>query len=508
MSHQHSRFLILLLPGIYRHGSDKTLYGIKRALVELMAQFPIYRTYTDRNTSREGDREYIKEAIRKACQKIPDLQHELNYIQDFLLLELWSSLSEEEKEQFIHFVMRFQQFTGPLMAKGFEDTFLYVYNRFISLNEVGGEPGNFGISSKQFHDFNQNKTKTPHTLNATATHDTKRGEDVRARLNVLSEMPQEWEENVREWAEINRNKKKTVEGAEAPDKNDEYFLYQTLVGAYPFDDNELPGFTQRIKDYIIKAIREAKVHTAWIKHDSDYEEAFVSFVEKILEPGDDNQFLKAFLPFVKNVSYPGIFNSLSQTILKITTPGIPDFYQGTELWDLNLVDPDNRRPVDFEKRKRSLQYMNQREDTLGLIRELLSSYRDGRIKLFLIQRALKARKENIEVFQKGDYIPLEVNGKYRDHIIAFARTHGERGAITVAPRFVNSLISENEMSENKYPLDSMWEDTHVVLPQELKGLNQLKDSITGMEVEKGEKLMVGDVLKYFPVALLLGEKYE
>ncbi len=505
--------LALLLKNIsskYRHGSDKTLYGIKRALVEILAQFPLYRTYTSRNASRDGDREYIKEAVRKASQKIPDLQHELNYVQDFLLLELWSSLSEEEKEQFIHFVMRFQQFTGPLMAKGFEDTFLYVYNRFISLNEVGGEPHNFGVSVEQFHDFNQKRTKTPHTLNATSTHDTKRGEDVRARLNVLSEIPQEWEKRVKEWAKINRSKKKVVEGEEVPDKNDECFLYQTLVGAYPFDHNELSEFTQRIKDYIIKAIREAKVHTAWIKPDSDYEEAFVDFVEKILEPGDkdDNQFLKVFLPFVKKVSYLGIFNSLSQTVVKMTSPGVPDFYQGTELWDLNLVDPDNRRPVDFEKRMRSLQHITEREDTLSLVQELLSTYRDGRIKLFLIHQALKVRKENIEVFQEGDYVPLEVYGKHKENIIAFARNRGERWAITVASRFVSSLIGENEMSENKYPLDSVWEDTHIVLPKGLKGSDQLKDAITGNKVKGGEKLMVGDVLKYFPVALLLGEKYE
>ncbi|MFW6185810.1 MAG: malto-oligosyltrehalose synthase [Halobacteriota archaeon] len=497
--------LALLLKNIsskYRHGSDKTLYGIKRALVEIMAQFPIYRTYTSSTASREKDREFIKEAIRKARRKIPDLQHELNYIQDFLLLELWTSLSEEEKEQFIHFVMRFQQFTGPLMAKGFEDTFLYVYNRFISLNEVGGEPIKFGISIESFHEFNKKRTKNPHTLNATSTHDTKRGEDVRARLNVLSEMPQEWEESMKEWAEINRSKKKVVEGEEVPDKNDEYFLYQTLVGAYPFD-NELSEFTQRIKDYVIKAIREAKVHTAWIKPDSDYEEAFVSFVDDILEPGDDNQFLSAFLPFVKKVSYPGIFNSLSQTLIKITAPGVPDFYQGTELWDLNLVDPDNRRPIDFEKRKKLLQQISEREDTLELIQELLSSYRDGRIKLFLIQRALKARKENMEVFQKGDYVPLEVKGKYQDHIIAFARAKGERWAVTVAPRFVSGLAGVNEMGEKYYPLDSIWEDTHIVIPA---GLKPLKDSITGIELDGDEKLMVRDALKYFPVALILGER--
>ncbi len=503
--------LALLLKNIsskYRHGSDKTLYGIKRALVEIMAQFPIYRTYTNRTASRNEDRGYIKEAVRKASQKIPDLQHELNYVQDFLLLELWPSLSEEEKEQFIHFVLRFQQFTGPLMAKGFEDTFLYVYNRFVSLNEVGGEPGNFGISVGQFHEFNQKRIKTPHALNATSTHDTKRGEDVRARLNVLSGMPHEWERNVKEWAEINRSKKKVVEGEEAPDKNDEYLLYQTLVGAYPFDPNELPELAQRIKDYIIKAIREAKVHTAWIKPDSDYEEAFTSFVEKILEPEDkdDDQFLKSFLPFVEKVSYQGIFNSLSQTIIKITAPGIPDFYQGTEFWDLSLVDPDNRRPIDFEKRKRSLQHITEREDTLSLVQELLSTYRDGRIKLFLTHQALKVRKENIEVLQEGDYVPLEVYGKHKENIIAFARNRGERWVITVAPRFVSSLIGENEMSENKYPLDSVWEDTHIVLPQGLKGSDHLKDAITGNKVKGGEKLMVRDALKYFPVALILGER--
>jgi len=297
-----------------RHASDITVYGLKRALVEVMAQFPVYRTYIGHGASREEDSSYVEAAIEEAKRTSPGLLNELQFIQRFLLLDFGNYLSEDERNQWVNFVMRFQQFTGPLMAKGFEDTILYIYNRLLSLNEVGGNPHRFGISAGDFHRFLEKRAKLcPHSLNATSTHDTKRGEDARARINVLSEILKEWERMIKTWSKINRGKKRKIYGKGVPDRNDEYFLYQTLIGAFPFGEDDNYGiFKERMKQYIIKAIREAKVHTAWLKPDTDYEHAFISFVDKILNPTEGNAFLKEFLPFQQKVSYYGMLNSLSR----------------------------------------------------------------------------------------------------------------------------------------------------------------------------------------------------
>jgi (1->4)-alpha-D-glucan 1-alpha-D-glucosylmutase len=489
--------------GRYRHGGDITLYGLKRTLVEVMAQFPVYRTYVTHDTFSETDELCIREAIGKAAQSNPGLLNELAFIEKFLLLHFDDYLSNQEKKEWINFVMRFQQFTGPLMAKGFEDTILYVYNRLLSLNEVGGSPDKFGIPLDEFHDFNKRRANLwPHTLNATSSHDTKRGEDIRARINVLSEIPQEWNRNTQTWSKLNRGKKKKVNGVAVPERNDEYFLYQTLVGALPFEETGYPAFIERVKVYIIKAVREAKVHTAWLKPDTTYENAFIAFVEEILTPSEQNQFLGEFLPFQKKVAYYGMFNSLSQTLIKSTSPGVPDFYQGTELWDLNLVDPDNRRPVDYKTRRSFLQDIKQRagQDILQLIDELLSNKEDRKIKLFVIYRALQARRGNRAVFEQGRYIPLKVSGRLKDHIVAFARNHEENWAITIAPRFFTSLVGEGESPVGQ----DIWGDTHVLLPEGTPAL--WRDAMSRLVI-KGEKtLPVGEVLEYFPVALLVSKE--
>jgi (1->4)-alpha-D-glucan 1-alpha-D-glucosylmutase len=486
-----------------RHGGDITLYGLKMAMVEVMARFPVYRTYVSEEVFRDDDRLYIRAAVDKALQSNPRLMHELQFIRRFLLLELGDYLSEEEKKICVHFVMKFQQFTGPLMAKGFEDTTLYIFNRLLSLNEVGGFPQTLGISSEEFHGFNKSRNDFwPYSLNATATHDTKRGEDVRARLNVLSELPEEWETNIRRWSRINSKKKSRIDGHKAPDKNDEYFLYQTLVGAFPFGDEDYPAFVERIKSYVIKAVREAKVHTAWLKPDQAYEEACLSFVDRLLETPPQSRFLEEFLSFQKKVAFYGIFNSLSQLLLKITSPGVPDFYQGTELWDFNLVDPDNRRPVDFEQRRALLRDINDgvQRDILSFITELLRTKEDGRIKLFLIHKALRARNKHPQVFQEGRYIPLEVDGKFRDHMVAFARNHQKSWAVTVAPRFLVALVNHDED-----PLGSeVWRDTHVVLPEGSPG--EWNNVFTGEVIGNSKALGIGEVLLHFPVALLVAEE--
>lgn len=494
--------LLKTIASKYRYGSDFTINGLKRALAEVLTRFPIYRTYITQEGITQSDRSYIQEVIEAAKPHTPFLNNELSFIEKLLLLEYDDFLTQADKDQWLYFVMRVQQYTGPLMAKGVEDTALYVYNRFIALNEVGGEPGRFGISVSEFNEFNQKRQASwPHAMSATSTHDTKRGEDIRARLNVLSEIPEEWQKQVRTWSEINRSHKKTVKRFTMPDKNDEYLFYQTLVGAFPFFEHEYADCVERVKDYVLKAIREAKVYTAWLRQNSTYEDAFVDFVKAVLELSENNPFLKEFIPFQQRVAYFGIFNSLSQALLKITSPGIPDFYQGTELWDFSLVDPDNRRPVDFETRQSYLKTIKEqaKTDILKLIDELLATKEDARIKLFLTVQALKARTENLEVFREGNYLPLEVSGKFKEHIVAFARSNGNKTIVTIAPRFFTSLIQPGQ-----HPLgQEIWDDTSLKLPAAAP--SGWKDAITEQPVQANGTLHIGEALKHFPVALLVSQ---
>ncbi len=486
-----------------RYGSDITLYGLKRALTEVMASFPVYRTYVRSEEVRDEDGSCIRLAVDKARQRNPGVSHELDFVERFLLLQSPGDLSEEEKSRRLTFVMRFQQFTGPLMAKGIEDTALYVYNRLLSLNEVGGNPERFGVPLEAFHAYNLKRLKHwPHALSATATHDTKRGEDVRARINVLSEIPDQWEKKIREWNRINRKRKRRVKGLDVPDRNDEYFLYQTLVGAWPFEGREFPEFVKRIREYAVKAVREAKVHTAWLKPDGDYEDAYLSFLNDILEPG--NPFLQAFLPFQRKVAHSAVYTGLSQTLIKITSPGVPDFYQGCELWDLNLVDPDNRRPVDYEERKAFLKDIQAKveKDTRQLIGELLSTKEDGRIKLYLIHAALNVRRENKFLFQEGDYVPLETAGPFKEHVVSFARRKQGKWGVTVAPRFFFALTGERN-----HPLgEDTWKDTALLLPE--KAPEKWTNALTGEKLGGAGRLPVAEILRDFPVALLMSEAHS
>lgn len=489
------------IAGQTRLGIDFTMNGLKRTLAEVLVLFPVYRTYVNGDGLSEEDTSYIKEVIEAARGRIPLLVNELNFIEKLLLLEWEETLTPEQKGLRLHFVMRLQQLSGPLMAKGIEDTLFYVYNRLLSLNEVGGHPGKFGLTIADFHKFNQEQNTTwTHKMNATATHDTKRGEDARARLNVLSEIPEEWENQVETWSDINRSCKIDVRGKAVPAPNDEYFFYQTLVGSYPFDESENEAFVGRIKDYMLKSVREAKLYTAWLRPDSAYEEGFLTFVDKVLDFDESNSFIQEFLPFQKQLAGYGVFNSLSQTLLKYTSPGVPDTYQGTELWDLSMVDPDNRRPVDYEQRITFLKEIKEKAQTdiLTLIGDLLSSKEDGRIKLFLTYKALQARTQNLAIFQKGHYQPLEVSGKFKEHIVAFARSNGNKTIVVITPRFLTSLIKPG-----KYPLgEQVWQDTCVHLPPSASSTWQ--DAITDQKIQANGTLPVGEALKYFPVALVIG----
>lgn len=474
-----------------RHGRDITFSGIKKALIELLVLFPVYRTYISPEIFSEKDHAAIAEASRRAKDRNLDLFNEIDFVERFLLEHKWKA-----GENSLQFVMRFQQFTGPLMAKGSEDTALYVYYRLLSLNEVGGGPSGFGVSLDEFHRFNDTRARDwPDTMNATSTHDTKRGEDARARINVLSEIPEEWERQIEKWSRCNEGCKKKVNGRDVPDRNDEYFLYQALIGSIPFYFEA--GFRDRIKNYLVKAVREAKVHSGWVRPDTSYEEAFAAFLEEIL---DCEEFSKEFLPFQRKVAYYGILNSLTQTIAKITSPGIPDFYQGRELWDFCFVDPDNRQPVDFEKRISYQKEIAEREktDIMGLIAELLASRKDGRIKLFLIHRALLARKENSDLFAGGAYMRLDVEGEYKENVIAFARKHEGIWALTAAPRLAVTLVEEGELPLGR----GIWKDTNLLMNRNAP--RSWRNAITDQTLKTEDRIYLGDVLEHFPVALLLG----
>ncbi len=490
-----------------RHGIDITLNGLRRTLVEIASLFPVYRTYVNGSDISAADRKIMEKALRETKRRNPDLMPEIRYLEKFLLFEFFEYVSDEEKEGWVNFVMRFQQLTGPLMAKGFEDTTLYIYNRLISLNEVGGDPESFGVSIEEFHEFNKNRVSmTPHTINATSTHDTKRGEDIRCRINVLTEIPEIWAKKVKSWSRENRSKKTKVNGSLVPDKNDEYFLYQSIIGGLPFKTEHYGEFKTRLKEYIVKAVREAKVHTAWLEPDTEYENAFVDFIDKVLDFSHPDAFTSDILRFQTEVAFFGIINSLSQTLLKITSPGIPDFYQGTELWDLNFVDPDNRRHVDYKERNRLMDEIREGENKSGrkdLVCRLLDDRRDGKVKMYLIYKSLGFRNENIELYRDGDYIPLETRGEHRNEILAFARASGGKWGITLVPRFVSRLTDYDNIPVG----NNVWGDTSVIMPGESP--DTFYNILTGETVRKDKKkLFAGEILATFPVALLKGEKRE
>ena len=469
-----------------------SLDGIRSVLIEIIASFPVYRTYVSEKQFSKLDLHYLKQAIEEAKRRRGDLFEQIIAFERSIQIFFSEALSRPARRRLLYFLMRLQQYTGPAMAKGFEDTVLYNYNRLLSLNEVGGSPERIGVPPGEFHDFNKRMAEEwPYTMLATSTHDTKRGEDARARLNVLSELPDEWEKQLREWSRIASGMRYEGWGMRVPDANEEYFLFQALLAAFPFSMEEYPAFVFRIKEYVVKALREAKAHSSWLKPDRAYEKAMLGFIDKLLGQPMENKFLARFLPFQKKVAYFGVLNSLAQTVIKMGSPGVPDLYQGTELWDLSLVDPDNRRPVDFTRRRRYLQEIRDKD---GL--ELFSTREDGRLKLFILWKALQARKAAPELYSGGQYLPLAVTGRHRDRVIAFARRKGDAWAVVMVPRFLTGLIKEGEL-----PLgQGVWQDTAVVMPESCP--DSLNDIFTGNMVRSGGQVRLADALTRFPVALL------
>ncbi len=521
-----------------RRARDFTLNTLREALREVVACFPVYRTYVNKAGGAETDRQMIDTALARARRRNPAMEP---LVFDFLRQALLptadgnTKLPAEEHQQRLEFVMKFQQYSGPVQAKGMEDTAFYRYNRLLSVNEVGGDPQRFGGAPAQFHEANrQRRARWPRAMLATATHDTKRGEDARARLNVLSEMPAEWRRMLFRWARLNARNRTAVDGAPAPCRNDEYLFYQAMLGAWPADDpagststddpaaNPPPvapvDFVQRLRDYLLKAVREAKVHTSWVNPNEPYDRAVADFVDKTLAGPRAARFFASFLPFQQRIARLGMVNSLSQVILKIVSPGVPDFYQGTELWDFSLVDPDNRRPVSFAQRLSLFQDLEpllreepgSRDATrAGKVAELLRHWEDGRIKLLLTACGLLLRRKLPQLFVDGEYVPLEAAGENAAHVVALARRRENDIIVAIVPRLVASLVETGQ----SLPLGGdIWKMTRLPLPAALR-VASLSNAITHEPVEiqreSGQaSILLADALRTCPVALLQGHSFQ
>jgi (1->4)-alpha-D-glucan 1-alpha-D-glucosylmutase len=502
-----------------RHFRDFTLYSLISTLKEVIACFPVYRTYvTASDPVSEHDCRYIAQAVRAAKRRAPGVAGVVFDFIERLLLKRTSETSADECAARARFIGKFQQITSPVAAKGIEDTALYVHNRLLSLNEVGSDPTQFGLEPSAVHAWmTTRRERWPVALSATSTHDTKRGEDVRARLNVLSEIPDAWKAAVAKWRAVNRRFKTEVKGSFAPDANEEYLIYQTTLGAWPFetDADTRSAFRDRIVACMTKAMREAKVHTSWLSPDEEYEAAVERFLRAILDRRRPNAFLDAFEPFQARVADIGLYNSLAQLAIKITAPGIPDFYQGTELWDLNLVDPDNRRRVDYAVRREHLAGLE-----TASAGELLEARTDGRVKMFVMTRALAVRARLRDVYEHGEYVPLQTAGARGASVFAFARvgpagvgragvSDGGAGrdtpvaAITCVPRLVASISPDGAPPLGR----AVWADTHIELPAGVPGVT-FCDAFTGATVSCDEaggvrSLAAAALFERFPAALLI-----
>jgi (1->4)-alpha-D-glucan 1-alpha-D-glucosylmutase len=492
------------------HTRDYTLNALRNALTEIVACFPVYRSYVDQEAVSSRDWANINRAVADARRRSRAVDLSVfDFVREVLIERAAEGKGAEYRERVVHFAMRFQQYSSPVMAKGLEDTAYYRYHRLVSLNEVGGAPERFGLSVEAFHRANQRRLLTwPHSLLATSTHDSKRSEDVRARLDVLSEVPQEWQERVQRWTVINRRFKRQIEDQAYPDENTEYLLYQTLLGVWPLENPEgeaLERFAERIRGYMVKAIKEAKVHTSWINPDEDYEAAVIQFVDCVLDPERNGYFMADFLPFEERIARLGLYNSLTLTLLKLTVPGVPDIYQGTELWEFSLVDPDNRRPVDFAHRASYLGDLEARfahsEGLPERVAELFDNLADGRAKLYLIWRCLRLRREWPDLFELGEYLPLRVEGEGQDRLCAFARRHQQRMVMTIVPRLLAGP------SPNGRPIDApIWHETWVEVPAASLHNRLTGELLTAEETSGHHLLRASDLLQRFPVALLSQER--
>ena len=442
---------------------DFTIDALARAVRETIACFPVYRTYLAPGGSvSEEDQAVIDRAVASAKRRNPAIEESVfNYLRDVLLFRFPENLDEEARTAHTHFVLKFQQSTGAIMAKGLEDTAFYIYNRLAALNEVGGEPQQFGLTTEAFHQRNVARQKDwPGTMVATSTHDTKRSEDVRARMIAISEVPQLWRRSLQRWRATNRHWKRTIDELQAPDGNEEYLLYETLLGVWPMESSgeaskrAKPEFIARIQDYMAKALKEAKLNTSWIQPNEQWDSAMHNFVAKILDSSPRNKFLPNFIPMAEEIARLGAINALTQIVLKFTGPGVADIYQGNEIWDYSLVDPDNRRPVDYDLRRKMLCGLKNASPE-----DLMRCWPDGRIKLLTTQRLLHLRREHAQFFRRSSYVPLQATGAFADCVVAFAREDAEQCLLVIATR-LSSRLGFPATGER-------WKDTAIKLPDSL-----------------------------------------
>ena len=496
-----------------RHTCDFTLNSLRSALGEIIASFPVYRTYVSAAGVSVEDRRYIEQAVALGRKRsnAADLSV-FDFIRRMLLIET-NGEPQWYRRAITAFAMKFQQVTSAVMAKGLEDTSFYRYNRLVSLNEVGGDPQRFGVSVAQFHEANQRRAQCwPHSMLATSTHDSKRSEDVRARIDVLSEMPAAWRLSLRRWRDWNRGRKRVIDEKPAPSRNDEYLFYQTLIGAWPLerlDDTGWNKFVSRIEQYMLKAVREAKEFTSWANPNTEYENALTEFTRATLDRRRRNRFLSDFGEFQRRVSRIGMFNSISQTLLKLTAPGVPDIYQGNELWDFSLVDPDNRRAVDYDRRQQCLNQLiasrkGAPQQQATELQRLIGSLEDGKAKLFVTWMTLCYRQEHSDLFSKGAYTALVARGSRAEHVCAFARHTADQAVVVAVPRLCATLLAEKRDAPIGH---EVWGDTRIELPTELADFS-FRNVFGGENVKRPDSsgaLQLGDIFEFFPVVLLCSE---
>jgi (1->4)-alpha-D-glucan 1-alpha-D-glucosylmutase len=498
-----------------RRHRDFTLDSCRKALREVIACLPIYRTYVSERGVDASDRQAVEAAIAEALRRNPLMERSIvEFLSGILLPDAVAETPRDHDR--LRFAMKLQQFSGPVQAKGVEDTAFYRYHALIAANDVGGHPARLGVTPAEFHEASQVRlTRWPYELNATATHDTKRGEDARVRLAVISEMPDEWRRAVSEWMRVNGRHRTRLGGAWAPDRNDEYLFYQALAGAWPA---ELPAepmpqavaeeLTDRVDGYMQKAVREAKVHTSWIDRDLGYARAVSDFVRRTLAGRQAGRFLASFVPVARRLAAAGASNSLAQLVLKLASPGVADFYQGTEFWDMSLVDPDNRRPVDFAARQTALDAMepllkaaHEGAPRLADIDRLAGRWTDGQVKLLVTAAGLRFRRDHPTLLQQGGYTPLDADGVLAAHIVAFARHDDSGTLVAVVPRLVLPLIHAGRL-----PCGDAWGDTALVLPRSLGGAGYRHvftgETVRATPTESGARISVAEAFAHLSVALL------
>ena len=477
---------------------DFTLQALAMAVRETIACFPVYRTYlAPGRPVREEDRQVIERAIATAKRRNAGIEESVfNFLRDILLFRFPKNLDDETRAAHEQFVLKFQQYTAPVMAKGLEDTVFYIFNRLAGLNEVGGEPQRFGIRIEDFHRRNEDRQRDlPAAMLTTSTHDTKRSEDVRARMIAISEVPQLWRHSLQRWRMINRRWKRRLEDVDAPDPNEEYLLYQTLLGTWPMaaggfaEQTASAEYIERIQQYMTKALNEAKINTSWVQPNELWLAAVSEFVAKILDPSPRNKFLSSFRPVAEEIARLGAINSLSQTLLKLASPGVPDIYQGNEIWDFSLVDPDNRHPVDYQLRRDLVRCLTSADPAV-----LLQNWSDGRIKLFLTTQLLRFRNAHADLFRRGNYQPLQTTGAFAESCVSFAREHNGEWIVVIAPR-LSSRVGFPATGDR-------WNDTAVILPKNFDGA-KIREIFSGRQLQIANcGLQIAEALAVLPFAVL------